>query len=65
MALTAIILLPLLAALLCWLPPVRKAAWQVTVFFQAVEFVLALYIAAEVISHGQEAGARGGSKRMV
>ena len=59
MALTAIILLPLLAALLCWLPPVRKAAWQVTVFFQAAEFLLALGIGAEVISRGRVVSAAG------
>jgi hydrogenase-4 component F len=59
MALTAIIFLPLLAALLCWLLFVRKAAWHVTVFFQAVEFLLAVVIGAEVISHGRATGAAG------
>lgn len=59
MALTAIFVLPLLAALLCWLPPVRRAAWHVTVFFQVVEFLLAVVIGAEVISHGQATAAAG------
>lgn len=59
MALTAIILLPLLAALLCWLPPTRRAVWQVTVGFQTAEFLLALWIAAQVISRGQQSGAAG------
>jgi hydrogenase-4 component F len=59
MALIGVVSLPLLAALLCWLPPVRKAAWHVTVFFQAAEFLLALGIGAEVISHGRVVGVPG------
>lgn len=53
MALIAIVLLPLVGAVLCWLPPMRKAAWHVTVFFQAAEFALALLIGVDVISHGR------------
>src|SRR5579884_2530547 len=59
MALTAILVLPLLAALLCWLPPARKAAWPVTVFFQGAELLVAVVIVAEVLSHGQASGAAG------
>jgi len=59
MALIAIVAVPLLAAFLCWLPPVRKASWGVTVFCQCVEFVLALVISAEVIDRGRVSGASG------
>ena len=57
MALIAIILSPLLAAFLCWMPPLRKAAWHVTVFFQGLEFLLALWIAGRVIASGRLVGA--------
>jgi hydrogenase-4 component F len=59
MALMAVVLLPLLAALLCWAPATRKAAWQVTVAALAFEFALAVALAAQVIAHGQVAAAGG------
>ena len=57
MALIAIILCPLVAAVLCWVPPLRRTAWHVTVFFQGVEFVLALWICGRVIANGRVVGA--------
>ncbi len=59
MALIAIIALPALAAFLCWLAPLRKAGWQITVACQCLEFGLAAFIAAKVIVYGRLTGAAG------
>jgi len=59
MALIGMLVLPLLAAFLCWLPPIRKAAWGVTVFFSIAEFLFALLIAAQVIARGSVFDASG------
>lgn len=59
MALITIIALPVLAALLCWIGPLRKAAWHITVACQCVEFGLAAFIAAKVIAEGRFTGAAG------
>jgi hydrogenase-4 component F len=59
MALIAIVALPVLAAFLCWLGPIRKAAWHITVACQCVEFGLAVFIAAKVIAEGRFIGAAG------
>jgi hydrogenase-4 component F len=59
MALIAIIILPALAALLCWFSPFRKTAWQITVACQSAEFGLAAFIAAKVIAEGRLTGAAG------
>jgi hydrogenase-4 component F len=58
-ALIAIVILPLIAAILCTLGPVRKAAWHVTVVCQCVEFALALFVSARVIANGRFTGAAG------
>ena len=59
MALIAIIALPVLAALLCWLAPLRKFGWHITVVCQCVEFGLAAFIASKVIAVGRFTGAAG------
>ncbi|HTQ61195.1 MAG TPA: proton-conducting transporter membrane subunit [Candidatus Solibacter sp.] len=59
MALIAIVGLPVLAAFLCWLPPIRKAAWVVTAIFSIAEFLLALLISSEVIANGRVSGVFG------
>jgi len=59
MALIAIVVIPLFAAFLCWLPPTRKAAWQVTVVCSCAAFALALVISARVIANGRVIGASG------
>jgi len=59
MALIAIMALPALAALLCWLGPFRKAAWHITVACQCIEFALAAFVAARVIAEGRFTGAAG------
>ena len=59
MALIAVVVLPLLAAFLCYLPPIRKVAWHVTVVCQCAEFALTLVISAHVIAQGRVTGASG------
>jgi len=59
MALIAIVALPLVAAILCWLGPLRNAAWHITVLCQGVTFGLALFIAAKVIATGRFIGVAG------
>ena len=59
MTLIAIVTLPALAALLCWLGPFRKAGWYITVACQCVQFGLAVFIAAKVIADGRFTGAAG------
>jgi len=53
MALMAILGIPLLAALLCWVRPLRRVAWGLTVAATAATFALATYISAEVIVGGK------------
>jgi hydrogenase-4 component F len=59
MALIGVVVLPLLAAFLCYLPAGRKAAWLTTVICQCAEFGLALFISAGVITNGRVIGASG------
>lgn len=59
MALIAIVALPLLAAVLCWCKPLRKAAWHLTVLCQCASFGLALFVAAKVIASGRFTGIAG------
>ena len=50
MALIAILAIPLLAALLCWVRPLRRVAWGITVASTWTAFALAVYVSAEVIA---------------
>ncbi|MFZ0332988.1 MAG: proton-conducting transporter membrane subunit [Candidatus Acidiferrales bacterium] len=59
MALIAVVVVPLVAAFLCWLPPLRRIAWHATVLCQCIEFVLALTVSAEVIAQGRVIGVSG------
>ncbi len=59
MALIAVVVTPLVAAFLCWLPPIRKIAWHVTVFLSCVEFALAVVVSAGVIARGSVIGVSG------
>ena len=59
MALIAIVAVPLLAAFLCWLPPIRRAAWALTVLAQCLEFLLTLTVSGEVIAGGHVSAAAG------
>lgn len=50
MALIAVVVLPVFAALLCWIRPFRKAAWIISVFCLCLDFVLAIVVASQVIA---------------
>lgn len=56
MALITVVFLPLFAAFLCWVPPFRRAAWFISVVCLSLDFVLALDVAAQVISHSRAIG---------
>jgi hydrogenase-4 component F len=59
MALMGVVVLPLLAALLCWIPPLRKGAWTISVACLSVDFVLSLVVAREVLAHSMVIGIAG------
>jgi hydrogenase-4 component F len=59
MALIAILVLPLLAALLCWVPPLRRFAWGITVATTFTEFALAIYVSAIVLADTRVVGIPG------
>ncbi len=59
MALIAILAIPLLAALLCWVPPLRRVAWGITVASTSTVFALAVYVSAEVIASRRVVGVPG------
>ena len=56
MALIGVVLLPLVAAFLCWLPPFRRAAWIISVTCLCLDVALALVVAAEVLSRTRVVG---------
>jgi hydrogenase-4 component F len=59
MALIAILAIPLLAALLCWVRPLRRVAWGITVASTWTVFALGAYVSAEVIASKRVVGAPG------
>ncbi len=59
MALIVAIFLPLIAALLCWLKPLRKIAWGATVLCLSASFVLAVVISGKVLVKGRAIGLAG------
>lgn len=59
MALIVAVFLPLIAALLCWLKPMRRVAWGTTVLCLALSFALAVVISGEVLSKGRAIGVAG------
>ena len=59
MALIAILAIPLLAALLCWVRPLKRAAWGITVASTWTVFILGAYVSAEVIASKRVVGAPG------
>ena len=59
MALIVAVFLPLIAALLCWLKPLRRIAWATTVLFLSASFVLALIILGQVLARGWAIGLAG------
>jgi hydrogenase-4 component F len=59
MALIAILAIPSLAALLCWVRPLRRVAWGITVASTWTVFALAVYVSAEVIANRRVVGVPG------
>jgi len=59
MALIAILAIPLLAALLCWVRPLRRVAWGITVASTWTVLILGAYVSAEVIASKRVVGAPG------
>lgn len=59
MAIITAVALPLLAALLCWIKPLRRIAWGITVVCLAASFALAIAIAAQVLWYGRAIGIPG------
>ena len=53
MALMLAVTLPLLAAFLCWLKPLRRIAWTITVVFLALSLSAAVVIAWQVLATGR------------
>jgi len=53
MALIALLAIPLIAALLCWIRPLRAFAWGITLLSTWIVFGLAVYVSAEVIATGR------------
>jgi len=53
MALMAVVALPLLAAFLCWLPPLRRIAWVTTIVFLTLSLAAAVVTAWQVLLSGR------------
>ncbi len=56
MALMAALCLPLFAALLCWIKPLRGFAWVVTVTSLSLAFAMAVFTASRVLEYGVAVG---------
>jgi hydrogenase-4 component F len=56
MALIGVVVLPLLAALLCWIRPFRRGAWVISVVCLSADLALALVVAREVLLHARVIG---------
>jgi hydrogenase-4 component F len=56
MALMIAVFLPVLAALLCWVKPLRRVAWGTTVVCLSASFALALVVSKQVLVNGQVIG---------
>jgi hydrogenase-4 component F len=48
-----VVSLPLFAALLCWIKPLRKISWGITVVCLTASFALSIAIAAQVLWYGR------------
>ncbi len=53
MGLIVAVCLPLLAALLCWIRPLRRIAWGITVICLSISFAMAIMIAGQVLRTGR------------
>ena len=59
MALILAVFLPLVAALLCWLKPLRRIAWGTTVLCLVISFALAVVVSGQVLMKGRAIGLAG------
>ncbi|MGH9342535.1 MAG: hypothetical protein ACRD19_02055, partial [Terriglobia bacterium] len=59
MMLIAAAFLPLLAALLCWLRPLRSMAWVITVFCLVASFAAAVVTSGQVLASGRAVAVPG------
>ena len=59
MTLILIVLIPLVTALLCCIPLLRRAAWTITTVSTCLTFLLAILTAAEVLASGRVIGLAG------
>jgi hydrogenase-4 component F len=59
MGLIVSVSLPLLAAMLCWLKPLRRIAWGTTVLCLSISFAMAVMTAGQVLSNGRAIGLPG------
>src|ERR1700677_472994 len=59
MALTAVVAIPLTAALLCWIAPLRKLAWIITLISTWTVLPLAVLVSAQVLANGRVIGLAG------
>ncbi|MGB6686447.1 MAG: proton-conducting transporter membrane subunit [Terracidiphilus sp.] len=59
MMLTAAVFLPLFAALLCWLKPLRTIAWGTTVLCLSLSFIGAVVTAGQVLASGRSVAIPG------
>jgi hydrogenase-4 component F len=59
MALTAVVAIPLAAALLCWIAPLRKFAWIITLISTWTVLPLAVLVSAQVLANGRVIGLAG------
>jgi len=53
MALIVAVFLPLLAALLCWIKPLRSIAWGTTVFCLAISLAATIFATGQVLATGR------------
>lgn len=53
MGLMVAVCVPLLAALLCWIKPLRRIAWGITVICLSISFVMAVIVAGQVLRTGR------------
>ncbi len=56
MVLNSVVAIPLLAALLCWLPPLRSKAWAVTVISAWIVLPLTFFVVANVLTGSRVIG---------
>jgi hydrogenase-4 component F len=59
MGLIVTVSLPLLAALLCWIKPLRRIAWGTTVICLSISFAMAVMTAGQVLRSGRAVAIQG------